>query len=63
MAGDAGMMIGPILLGIIKDQASFHAAFLATLLLFTVSAAAIFMLPKGAPTKEDESRPLPVRED
>lgn len=63
MAGDAGMMIGPILLGIIKDQASFHAAFLATLLLFTVSASAIFALPKGAPAKDEGSRPLSVRED
>ena len=63
MAGDAGMMIGPVLLGIIKDQASFQAAFLATLILFLVSASAILTLPKGVPAQEDDSRPLPVRED
>lgn len=63
MAGDAGMMVGPILLGAIKDYASFHAAFLTTLLLFTASALAIFALPKSAPAHDDVTPPVSVRED
>ncbi len=33
MSGDAGMMVGPIVLGLIKDQASFHSALYDQLLL------------------------------
>jgi MFS family permease len=49
MAGDAGMMVGPIVLGLIKDQASFQASFLATLALFLVSFVLVYSLPKRIP--------------
>jgi MFS family permease len=49
MAGDAGMMVGPIVLGLIKDQATFQAAFLATVMLFLVSFVLVLSLPKRIP--------------
>lgn len=58
MAGDAGMMVGPILLGIIKDQASFQAAFIATLVLFATSFLFVVRLPKGRPGESAGSFPL-----
>ncbi len=53
MAGDAGMMIGPIVLGLIKDQASFQASFLATVALFLVSFVLVYSLPKRIPGEKD----------
>lgn len=53
MAGDAGMMVGPIVLGLIKDQASFQAAFLATVALFLISFVLVFSLPKRIPGEKD----------
>ena len=58
MAGDAGMMVGPILLGVIKDHASFQAAFTATLMLFAMSFLFVFRLPKGRPGESAGSFPL-----
>jgi MFS family permease len=55
MSGDAGMMVGPIVIGLIKDQASFQASFMVSLALFLISFALIYSLPKGAP---GESNPL-----
>lgn len=53
MAGDAGMMVGPVVLGLIKDQASFQASFLATLALFLVSFVLVLSLPKRIPGAKD----------
>jgi MFS family permease len=55
MSGDAGMMVGPIVLGLIKDNASFQASFLATLALFLVSFVLVYSLPKRAPGERSSS--------
>lgn len=55
MAGDAGMMVGPIVLGLIKDKASFQASFLATLALFLISFVLISSLPKRIPGEQNRS--------
>lgn len=66
MSGDAGMMVGPIVLGLIKDQASFQASFLATVALFTISFFLVYSLPKRIPGERSGSRnelPITPRED
>jgi MFS family permease len=52
MAGDAGMIIGPIVLGLLTDLISYRAAFLATALVFST---AIFL---GATIKETRKSKL-----
>ena len=55
MSGDAGMMVGPIVLGLIKDNASFQASFLATVALFLVSFVLVYSLPKRIPGERNGS--------
>jgi MFS family permease len=62
MAGDAGMMIGPILLGIVTDLGSYQLAFGFTVLLFLLTFPLVLSLPKNdAPAKSENL--LPPRED
>ncbi len=66
MSGDAGMMVGPIVLGLIKDQASFQASFLATVALFMISFFLVYSLPKRIPGERNGSSnelPITPRED
>lgn len=61
MAGDAGMMVGPILLGVIADLASYRISFLTTLILFSFTFYLVLALPKGAPTSSQEE-PIGAKE-
>ncbi len=51
MAGDAGMMVGPILLGFISDIASYRAAFITTAAVFSISILLAITLPETRKTK------------
>ncbi len=51
MAGDAGMMVGPILLGFISDIASYRAAFITTAAVFSISILLAITLPETRNTK------------
>ena len=44
MAGDAGMMVGPIVLGWFADTFSYQAAFISTVVIFSVSVILSFRL-------------------
>ena len=46
MAGDAGMMVGPIVLGWFADTFSYQAAFISTAVIFLVSVILSFRLPE-----------------
>ena len=46
MAGDAGMMVGPIVLGWFADTFSYQAAFISTVVIFLVSVILSFRLPE-----------------
>jgi len=46
MAGDAGMMVGPIVLGWFADTFSYQAAFISTAVIFLVSVVLSFRLPE-----------------
>lgn len=46
MAGDAGMIIGPIAVGLISDAFSFRAAFVVSAAVFSVSVLLAYRLPE-----------------
>lgn len=46
MAGDAGMIVGPVTVGFLSDVFSFRAAFMTTAAVFSVSVLLAFRLPE-----------------
>lgn len=46
MAGDAGMIVGPIAVGYLSDAYSFRAAFIASAAVFSVSVLLAYRLPE-----------------
>ncbi len=46
MAGDAGMMVGPIIVGLISDFYGFHTAFVASAMVMTLALALAIKLPE-----------------
>ncbi len=61
MAGDAGMMVGPILLGFISDIASYRMALVATGAIFLIALFLVFDLPETRKIDEDkESGSAPI---
>ena len=44
MAGDAGMIVGPITVGILADLFSFRMAFFVTAIVFSVAVFSAFTL-------------------
>jgi len=46
MAGDAGMIIGPVTVGFLSDVFSFRTAFMATAAIFSVSVLLAYQLPE-----------------
>ena len=46
MAGDAGMMVGPIVVGLISDYYGFHSAFVASAAVMTLALVLAIKLPE-----------------
>jgi len=46
MAGDAGMIVGPVTVGFLSDVFSFRAAFMTAAAAFSVSVLLAFRLPE-----------------
>ena len=46
MAGDAGMIIGPVTVGFLSDVFSFRTAFMATAAVFSISVLLAYQLPE-----------------
>ena len=58
MAGDAGMMVGPILLGYVSDLSSFRSAIVLTGLIFLFALAVALRIPETNTSRlGDSSRP------
>ncbi|MGI9198998.1 MAG: MFS transporter [Candidatus Nanopelagicaceae bacterium] len=53
MAGDAGMIVGPILSGFLADAYSFEAAFAATLAIYSITVLLAWRLPETLVATED----------
>jgi MFS family permease len=46
MAGDAGMIVGPIVVGFIADHYGFRSAFAASTLVFSIALILAIKLPE-----------------
>jgi MFS family permease len=53
MAGDAGMIVGPILSGFLADAYSFEVAFAATLVIYSITVLLAWRLPETLVATED----------
>lgn len=53
MAGDAGMIVGPILSGFLADAYSFEAAFAATLAIYSITVLLAWRLPETLVATQD----------
>ena len=53
MAGDAGMIIGPIISGFLADISSFRVAFAATLAVYSITVLLAWRLPETLVTAKD----------
>jgi MFS family permease len=53
MAGDAGMIVGPILIGFLADIFSFQMAFAATLAIYSITVLLAWRLPETLVATED----------
>jgi MFS family permease len=53
MSGDAGMIVGPILIGFLADVFSFQMAFAATLAIYSITVLLAWRLPETLVATED----------
>jgi MFS family permease len=53
MAGDAGMIVGPILIGFLADAFNFQTAFAATLAIYSITVLLAWRLPETLVATED----------
>lgn len=53
MSGDAGMIVGPILIGFLADVFSFQTAFAATLAIYSITVLLAWRLPETLVATED----------
>jgi MFS family permease len=60
MAGDAGMIIGPILLGVLADLISYRAAFITSALIFTIAIVMGSTLQETRNSHKKRSEPTKV---
>jgi MFS family permease len=51
MAGDAGMIVGPILVGFLTDVYSFQVAFIASAIVYSSAIFLAFILPETRQSK------------
>jgi MFS family permease len=56
MSGDAGMMIGPVLLGAISDLASYRSAILVSALVFSLTVLIAIRIPETNSASLGDSR-------
>lgn len=63
MAGDAGMMIGPILLGVIADNFSYRSAITISAAVFSLSILIALRIPETNSARLGDSRNSQLRED
>ena len=56
MSGDAGMMIGPVLLGAISDLASYRSAILVSALVFSLTVLIAIRIPETNSARLGDSR-------
>ncbi|MEY3994988.1 MAG: hypothetical protein RL690_384 [Actinomycetota bacterium] len=64
MAGDAGMMVGPIIIGAISDLFSYRAAFGMSAAIFVIALALVYQIPETRNVEEPQVKNLrPLDED
>ncbi|MEY4163306.1 MAG: hypothetical protein RLZZ79_258 [Actinomycetota bacterium] len=63
MAGDAGMMVGPILLGVIADFASYRSAILISSIIFSLAILIAIRIPETNSTRLGDISKPQLRED
>jgi MFS family permease len=62
MAGDAGMIVGPLLLGLIADLFSYREAILISTIIFSLAIVIAIRIPETNSSLGDSSK-LQLRED
>jgi len=64
MAGDAGMMVGPIVIGAVSDLYSYRAAFGLSAAIFVIALALVYQIPETRNVEEPQVKNLrPLDED
>ena len=63
MAGDAGMMVGPILLGVIADLFSYRSAILVSAIIFSLAIIIAIRIPETNSARLGDSANPQLRED
>jgi MFS family permease len=64
MAGDAGMMVGPIVIGAISDLYSYRTAFGLSAAIFVIALAMVYQIPETRNIEEPQVKNLrPLDED
>jgi MFS family permease len=64
MAGDAGMMVGPIVIGAISDLYSYRIAFGISAAIFVIALAMVYQIPETRNVEEPQVKNLrPLDED
>ena len=53
MAGDAGMMVGPVLIGFLADVYNFQTAFTATLVIYSITVLLAWRMPETLVASQD----------
>jgi MFS family permease len=64
MAGDAGMMVGPIVIGAVSDLYSYRSAFGLSAAIFAIALAMVYQIPETRNVEEPQVKNLrPLDED
>jgi len=64
MAGDAGMMVGPIIIGAVSDLFSYRAAFGMSAAIFVIALILVYQIPETRNVEEPQVKNLrPLDED
>ena len=64
MAGDAGMMVGPIIIGAVSDFFSYRAAFGMSAAIFVIALVLVYQIPETRNVEEPQVKNLrPLDED
>jgi len=63
MAGDAGMMVGPLLLGVVADLFTYRTAVLVSALVFSLAIVIAIRIPETNSARLGDSAKPQLRED